>query len=184
MVGNRKRGVAGTSSGSRDTQQLNDGRRRVSWKAPETEEEWRNFGRTRADHPITEEEEQEYSAAWRQYRITHNGDTPTIYSDRFIVSRDQEPPASQLMPAKLKASCLEADEEIERLAQEWVDTRKAHVELEAQLEEKKRRKKALTREIVKDESEINIMKQRYTELEEAINKKHGWIVSCRHLYPH
>lgn len=184
MVGNRKRSVAESSSGSHSTKELNDGRFRVTWKAPETEEEWSNFGRTRACHPITEEEEKEYSNAWRQYRNTHNGDSPTIYSDRYFLDRVDSPPTSQVMPSKLKASCLEADEEIERLAAEWVDTRKAQVELEAQLEEKKRRVKALQREIRKDESEINSLKQRYTELEELINKKSDWIVSCQHLYPH
>ena len=104
--------MAGSSrSAMKQPLALNDGTYRRSWKLPSTEEEWRNFRRTNADHPITDEERSSWEEACFDYMNIPPYNPPPLYSDRFA-NPDPNPPPAQVMPAKLKAAIMEANEEI------------------------------------------------------------------------
>lgn len=162
---------------------LNDGMYRRSWKVPSTEEEWANFLRTNADRPITEEERSDWEDATLEYMNTPPYNPPPVYSDRFANS-DPNPPASQVMPAKLKAAIMEANEEITALGVKWNNNRALQFEKETNIMEKKMQLAALEQQISQEENAVREIKEEYDVLEDKINEKAKWIIQCQNIYPY
>ncbi|KAI3748101.1 hypothetical protein L6452_10971 [Arctium lappa] len=144
------------------------------------------FGRTAVDYPITDQEREQYHNAREAYYRAHGGNEPPTYQS----TQRSGLPISQVMPARLKKLCDEANADIEKIRRTRLhnmeiqkDKEKCLAEKKQFLAQMKREVREMQREIDEIEDEVKEIKESYTGIEEVIKEKSDWIIKIQEIYP-